>query len=310
MSPTVWGAFAGLLGGLGLVLVVWRVRAMRPRLPERIAPYLRERPATSGLLSEPRTHTPFPTLESLLAPVMADAGRVLERLGSTSQSVRRRIDLAGSPLTVEQFRLEQMMWAVLGMSAGLLLVTVAGVARGLNVVAGIGVVVLCAVIAAVARDRWLTRSATRRQHAMLEELPAVAELLALAVSAGEGPMAALERVARTTRGALTAQLEVTLAEARAGTPLVVALERFAARTSQPAVARFGEGIAVAVDRGTPLAEVLRSQAQDAREAARRELMETGGKKEIAMMIPVVFLVLPVTVLFALFPGLVLLQVGL
>src|SRR5690606_21906633 len=190
-----------------------------------------------------------------------------------TQNVRRRIALSGAPLTVEQFRLEQMMWAVLGLTGGLLLVTLAGVARGLNVLAGTGVVVVAAVLGAVARDRWLTRAANRNQQAMLEELPAVAELLALAVSAGEGPMAALERVARTTRGALTAQLEVTLAEARAGTPLVVALERFAARTSQPAVARFGEGIAVAVDRGTPLAEVLRSQAQDAREAARRELME-------------------------------------
>src|SRR5690606_17005355 len=121
---------------------------------------------------------------------------------------------------------------------------------------------------------------------------------------------ALERVARTTRGVLTGQLEVTLAEARAGTPLAVSLERLAARTSQPAVARFAEGIAVAVDRGTPLAEVLRAQAQDAREVARRELMELGGKKEIERMFPVVFLVLPVTVLFALFPGLMLLQVGL
>lgn len=310
MSPTAWGAFAGLLGGLGLILVAWRLRAMRPRLPDRIAPYLRERPATSGLLAEPRTHTPFPTLESLLAPVMSDAGRVFERLGSTTQNVRRRIALSGAPLTVEQFRLEQMMWAVLGLTGGLLLVTLAGVARGLNVLAGTGVVVIVAVLAAVARDRWLTRAANRNQDAMLEELPAVAELLALAVSAGEGPMAALERVARTTRGALTTQLEVTLAEARAGTPLSVSLERLAARTSQPAVARFAEGIAVAVDRGTPLAEVLRAQAQDAREAARRELMELGGKKEIEMMFPVVFLVLPVTVLFALFPGLMLLQVGL
>ncbi len=31
-------------------------------------------------------------------------------------------------------------------------------------------------------------------------------------------------------------------------------------------------------------------------------MEAGGKKEIAMMVPVVFLVLPVTVLFAIYPG--------
>ena len=32
-------------------------------------------------------------------------------------------------------------------------------------------------------------------------------------------------------------------------------------------------------------------------------MEAGGKKEIAMMIPVVFLILPITVVFVLFPGL-------
>jgi tight adherence protein C len=48
--------------------------------------------------------------------------------------------------------------------------------------------------------------------------------------------------------------------------------------------------------------VLRAQAVDAREAGRRDLLESGGKREIAMMIPVVFLVLPVTILFALYPG--------
>ena len=70
----------------------------------------------------------------------------------------------------------------------------------------------------------------------------------------------------------------------------------------PSLARFVDGIVVAVERGTPLAEVLRAQAEDVREVGRRALMETGGKKEIAMMVPVVFLVLPVTVLFAVFPG--------
>ena len=43
---------------------------------------------------------------------------------------------------------------------------------------------------------------------------------------------------------------------------------------------------------------------DVREAGKRRLLEAGGRKEIAMMVPVVFLVLPVTVLFALYPGLI------
>ena len=54
--------------------------------------------------------------------------------------------------------------------------------------------------------------------------------------------------------------------------------------------------------GAPLADVQRAQARDVREAGRGAVMEAGGKKEIAMMVPVVFLVLPVTVLFAVYPG--------
>ncbi|MGY1709295.1 type II secretion system F family protein [Geodermatophilus sp. SYSU D00758] len=73
----------------------------------------------------------------------------------------------------------------------------------------------------------------------------------------------------------------------------------AERTSLEPLARFVDGLLVALERGTPLAEVLRAQAADAREAGKRLLLEAGGRKEIAMMVPVVFLVLPVTVLFAL-----------
>jgi tight adherence protein C len=77
----------------------------------------------------------------------------------------------------------------------------------------------------------------------------------------------------------------------------------AGRVSVSAVTRFVDGIAVAIERGTPLADVLRAQAADAREVRKRSLMEIGGRKEILMLVPVVFLVLPVTVIFALYPGL-------
>jgi tight adherence protein C len=43
--------------------------------------------------------------------------------------------------------------------------------------------------------------------------------------------------------------------------------------------------------------VLHAQAADVREAGRRELIETAARKEVFMMVPVVFLVLPITVLF-------------
>jgi tight adherence protein C len=162
--------------------------------------------------------------------------------------------------------------------------------------------VLFSVLGVLARDRYLTRQVSQREERMLEEFPTIAELLALAVTAGEGPVGALERVTRISAGELSRELARALQDARAGASLVGALEGIASRTSLPALARFVDGVAIAVERGTPLADVLRAQAVDVREASKRQLLETAGRREIAMMVPVVFLVLPVTILFALFPG--------
>jgi Flp pilus assembly protein TadB len=126
------------------------------------------------------------------------------------------------------------------------------------------------------------------------------DLLALAITAGEGPVGALERVTRISSGELTRELSRALAEARSGASLVQALEGIARRTSLAPLARFVDGVAVAVERGTPLAEVMRAQAVDVREAGKRQLLESAGRREIAMMVPVVFLVLPVTVILTTF----------
>ena len=90
---------------------------------------------------------------------------------------------------------------------------------------------------------------------------------------------------------------------------MTALQGVSARTSLAPLARFVDGVAVAVDRGTPLADVLRAQATDVRELGKRDLIEAGGRKEIGMMMPVVFLVLPVTIVFALYPGIVSLDIA-
>jgi tight adherence protein C len=80
------------------------------------------------------------------------------------------------------------------------------------------------------------------------------------------------------------------------------MERLGRRVPIPVVVRFVDGLVVAVERGTPLAEVLRAQAADVREQRKRQLIEAGGRKEVLMLVPVVFLILPVVVLFALYPG--------
>lgn len=309
ISP-LGGALIGALGGIGLWLVAWRLSCRRITLDDRLAPYLRPKKRTSRLLDERPPVSPFGTIERLLAPMVADAGRLLERLGSSGASIRRRLEMSGGTMTLEQFRSEQLAWATLGLAVGLVLALTVGATRGYSLVPLLLLVALAGLGGAFARDRALTSAVRAREQRMAEEFPTVAELLALAVSAGESPVAALERVAGSTRGELSGELTRTLADARSGTSLARALEKMADRTSLPGITRFTEGVAVALERGTPLADVLRAQAHDARDAGRRALVEVGGRKEVLMMVPVVFLVLPVTVVFAIFPGLWVLRVGL
>ncbi|MCW2501685.1 MAG: type secretion system protein [Frankiales bacterium] len=294
------GVGLGAACGTGLFLAVTGTPlTRRPRLDARLSPYLRDTPRPSRLLHDRAGLTPFPLVE----PLLADLVQAVERWVGGLSSVRRRLEQVGGPMTVEQFRAEQVLWGGFGLAAafGLALLSAAAGGGTNPLVLGVSAV-LFTVLGVLARDRYLTRQVAQREERMLEEFPTIAELLALAVTAGEGPVGALERVTRISAGELSRELGRALADARAGASLVQALEGISRRTSLAPLARFVDGVAIAVERGTPLADVLRAQAVDVREAGKRQLLESAGRREIAMMVPVVFLVLPVTVLFALFPG--------
>jgi tight adherence protein C len=219
-----------------------------------------------------------------------------------ADTVRRRQLRAGLPADVDRFRAEQVLWGALGSAVGGAVGTASVVLRDAGPVVVLTFTLVGAGIGVTGADYLLSRRAARREARMLMEFPTVAELLALAVGAGEGAVGALDRVCRLSTGELAGELRRCLADARAGANLPTALSGLADRTGLPSLRRFVDGVVIAVQRGTPLADVLRAQAQDVREEGRRGLMESGGRKEIAMMVPVVFLILPVTILFAVFPG--------
>jgi len=299
------GVVLGAAFGAGLLLA-WSALPLRKRpvLDVRLVPYLARLPEHPDPGPE-RIVTPFPTLERLLRPYLARGATLLERVLGGGTSVRRRLEQAGSTMTLQEFRVDQLVWGACGFGAGAAVSIL--LQAGGQVRSPLALLVFSAsagVAGIVARDQRLTREVRRREQRILAEFPAVADLLALAVAAGEGPIGALERVAKVSSGELGRELGRALADARAGASLVQALDGIGERTSLPPLARFADGIAVAVERGTPLADVLRAQAADVREVRKRHLMEIGGRKEIAMMVPVIFLVLPVTILFALYPGLI------
>lgn len=306
MSPGVTGMLLGLGAALGLVLVLRYAPPFRSvRLVDRLAPYVHDTPPPSRLLGTATEPGLLSAVRRVFGPAIGDGARLIDRMLGGRAAVRRRLDALATDTTVEDFRVEQVIWGGLGLAAGAFVTTVGSIAAGsLNVLSG-GLLCVAGLLGGVlGRDWWLTQQVQKREELLLAEFPVVAELLALAVTAGESPTAAIARVTRLSGGELARELGAALGRARAGVPLVDALQQVADRTSLDPLARFIDGLLVAIERGTPLAEVLRAQAADVREAGKRRLLEAGGRKEIGMMVPVVFLVLPVTVLFALFPGLI------
>ena len=304
MSTTAWGAVLGAVAAIGLLLVGTRIAVLRrPQLSVRVLPYLRDVPRLDeGAALRPATAAPTSAAAGIFGPLLRQAADLVERVLGGTSSVRRRLQRAGLDRTVQDFRIEQVVWGLVGFAAAAAFVLL----RALGGVGSVGSgVVFCAlgfVCGVFLRDNRLTAQVKDRERQVLVEFPTVAELLALSVAAGESPVSALDRVVRRSNGALSDDLAQVLGRIRTGEPVGAAFESLARSTGLPIVARFATGITVAMERGTPLADVLHAQAADVREAGRRLLIETAARKEIAMMAPVVFFVLPVTILFAFYPG--------
>jgi tight adherence protein C len=291
------GAVAGGILGMGVVLAVsgWR-RVRRPALEMRVLPYVRDVHPYVEVPSRPGV------AGAVFGPMLRAAADAVGGVLGGSASVQGRLVRLGCASSVEHFRIRQVTWGVAGFTGSAVLATFVWSVRGGSVPA---LLVLCLVgflAGVLGCDNRLTARVRAREARMRAEFPVVADLMALAVAAGESPVAALERILRVIHGSLGEEIARVLADVRTGTPVAAAFDALAARTGVASIARFAEGMAVAIERGTPLVDILHAQAADVREATRRDLIEAGGRKEVAMMIPVVFLILPVTVVFAFFPG--------
>jgi len=299
-------AFAVVLGGafgLGVCLLVSLApRWGAPSLARRIAPYIRD-------VTDPRGVTP------ILDPRSADLGalwravqhRVTEFAGG-SASVERRLHQAGWSMDAAAFRGRQLAWAIAGVAiggAGVVALVLVGRASG----AAVLLPPLAGVIAAVVYDARLTQAARARVGRIHEELPTVLEFLALCLSAGEGILDSLRRVSEVGAGELTTELRGVVVAVGTGSSRAESLGRLSSRLEIAAFSRSIDQLVAAIDRGAPLAHVLHSQALDAREDAKRGLIERAGRKEIYMLVPLVFLILPLSVLFAVFPGIFMLRLG-
>lgn len=304
MTAATHAAVSVVLGAMiasGVLLMATRMpRWAAPTLARRIAPYVRD-------IADPRGLTPLQPVTAWSSGWTSGPRRWIEDVGDTA-SAQRLLRQAGWSVSVTTFRMRQLFAGVLGLLGG------AGVVVALAVAgqAWAGTTLLPAATAGgavLATHLVLTAAARRRLRRIREDVPMVLEFLALCLAAGESLIDALRRVGDIGAGELTTQVRDAVLATTTGSTLTDALRDLGRTADVPSVGRAIDQLVAAIDRGAPLAQVLQAQAVDAREDAKRSLIEQGGRKEILMLLPLVFLVLPLSVLFAVFPGIVMLRLG-
>lgn len=278
------GYLAGAVFGAGVAAIGWWAMIPGPPLKTRVLPYTDQgwTPRRAAL------------------PAVRFFFRILDALGSSRASVERRTTALGT-LTPRDFRVRQIRNGALGAAIGIIVASL-GVVRGIPVAVSVMIPLFAIFVGVLLSDQLLSRRLARRDAQVGAELPDIAQLLSLAVGAGQSMLSALSYVSSIGRGPLSREIARTVGAVHAGDPVPVALKALARRVNNPALHRFCDALLISFDQGTALASTLQTQAEDAREYQRRQLLEKGGKKEITMMVPVVFLILPITVIFALYPG--------
>lgn len=92
-----------------------------------------------------------------------------------------------------------------------------------------------------------------------------------------------------------------------GADLVEELDGLSQRTPIVELDEFTQKLQISIVRGSPAAHQISQLSGSIRQQVIKNLTRRAGQNETMMLIPTVFLILPVTVLFAIFPSLLVLQ---
>ncbi len=154
-----------------------------------------------------------------------------------------------------------------------------------------------------------SRGNSMRLNRALMELPELMGLIEVSLRAGEGIYRSFSTVVPRCEGELARELERALKSVQYGAAFVDELRIVSQALPQPQVSEFLAKVVLSLERGTPLAKLLQEQSLSVRSEIKNQLLRQAGKNETRMLVPLVFMILPVTVLFAIYPSLELLNFG-
>lgn len=158
----------------------------------------------------------------------------------------------------------------------------------------------------VAIGSYLMKGDERRKKIELEifdsELPALMQLMTILISSGVSPTRTIDVITHRPHSLSSKKLRDVIDQVEQGVSIIDALDGLAAKYDSLILRRFTTGLVLGIERGSSLSPVLIAQVKDARNFRKNRILQRAGRAEIALMIPVVFLILPISIIFALWPS--------
>lgn len=148
------------------------------------------------------------------------------------------------------------------------------------------------VTAFFAPDLHLRKRTKARIRATRRDLPALLDLLRIAVDAGMTPAQAMTAVGRDSTSPLAAEWRAAADQVLLGVPFSEALEAVTRRLPAPELRAFAQALERAAKHGAPLSDTLAAQARDARLARRRRIQEDAAKAAPKIQLVVALLLVP------------------
>ena len=153
-------------------------------------------------------------------------------------------------------------------------------------------------------DLLLYSRGQERQEAITKELPDTLDQMTISVEAGLGFESAMARAARSGEGPLAQELTRTLQEIQVGVPRSRAMRDLSERTTSEDLRHFVLAVIQAEKYGIPIADVLRTQAQEQRTKRRQRAEEHAMKIPVKIVFPVVLCILPTLFIVILGPAVI------
>lgn len=135
-----------------------------------------------------------------------------------------------------------------------------------------------------------------------QELAKILQMLAIMISAGESPVTALRYISQRSSGKLALLIKTSLGNYEQNRNLYKTLEFVSSATNSAQVRRLLNAVRISAERGSPMLDTLQNQVRSLNKEIKVNLLNRAGKSEIALLIPVVFLILPTSILFAVWPS--------